>query len=235
MCGRFALWAAPEQIGEYFALSEVPVTAPRYNIAPSQDVLAVGVNAAGERRAARLRWGLVPHWAGAGMGDRGVINARAETVFTKPWFRDAAHRGRCLIPASCFFEWGASAARGKQPWCIRPRAGELFAFAGLWDLWVDPDSGRRLHSCAIITTAANEAVARVHDRMPVILSRRHHDLWLDRSVQDVGVLLPLLSAVPATEVEIYPVSTAVNDPAHDSAANIVRCGPVESGNGNGSG
>ncbi|MBN2232399.1 MAG: SOS response-associated peptidase [Deltaproteobacteria bacterium] len=231
MCGRFGLWATTAEVAEYFALAEVPRVSPRYNITPAQDIMAVGINATGQRRAAWLHWGLVPHWAGAGKGARGMINARAETVFTKPWFRDAARGARCLIPANCFFEWSESRSSGRQPWCIRPRQGGLFAFAGLWDLWVDPDSGRRLHSCAIITTASNEAVARVHDRMPVILSLRHHDLWLDRSVRDVGTLLPLLVAVPAAELKIYPVGTAVNDPAHDSAANIVRSEPVASGDG----
>jgi putative SOS response-associated peptidase YedK len=132
-----------------------------------------------------LRWGLVPHWANDEKVGYKMINARAETIFTKPAYKAAAKRHRCLIPASCFFEWKRTGEKKKQPYCIRPKDEGLFAFAGLWEHWQDKKSDKKIDSCTIVTTRANEAVAELHDRMPVIIGKDDFDLWLDRSMQNL--------------------------------------------------
>ncbi|MDW8468794.1 MAG: SOS response-associated peptidase [Burkholderiales bacterium] len=215
MCGRFALHASPEVVAREFGLAAVPAVAPRYNIAPGSDVLAVRARDGG-REAALVRWGLVPAWAkDARVGAR-MINARAETVAEKPAFRAAYRRRRCLVPASGFFEWQARPS-GKQPWYVRPRAGELFTFAALWERWSGPEGP--LETCAIVVTRANEALAPVHDRMPVIVAPEHWQRWLDCSAPtDVGDLLRPCD--PALLV-LYPVSGAVNDARRDEPS-LVR-------------
>ncbi|MBS3777111.1 MAG: SOS response-associated peptidase [Bacteroidales bacterium] len=203
MCGRFGLWATPKQVVDHFQLQEPLPFALRYNIAPSQEVLAVGQTREGTRKAAWLRWGLVPHWAKDEKVGYKMINARAETMFTKPAYKSAAKRHRCLIPASCFFEWQRSyKGSKKQPYCIRPKDGGLFAFAGLWEHWQDEEAGKKIYSCTIITTRANEAVAELHDRMPVVIWKENFDLWLNRSVEDPEQLQPLLE--PISELLLKP-------------------------------
>ena len=156
--------------------------APRYNIAPSQPLLAV-LNG-GERRAAHLRWGLIPSWAkSAAVGSR-LINARAETVAERPSFRTALARRRCLVLADGFYEW-QRAGKARRPMRVTLKSGEPFAFAGLWESWRDPD-GEIVRSCTIITTEANELLRPVHERMPVILPKEMESLWLDEDVQDAA-------------------------------------------------
>ncbi|MCX7962461.1 MAG: SOS response-associated peptidase [Burkholderiales bacterium] len=216
MCGRFALHASPEVIALEFALAAVPAFAPRYNIAPGSDILAVRARD-GAREAVLVRWGLVPAWAkDARVGGARMINARAETVAEKPAFRAAYRRRRCLVPASGFFEWQARPG-GKQPWYIRPRTGELFAFAGLWERWSGPEGP--LETCAIVVTQANEALAPVHDRMPVIVAPEHWQRWLDCSAP-AGVDDLLRPCDPALLV-LYPVGRAVNDARRDEPS-LVR-------------
>lgn len=187
MCGRYALHSHPDVVGLQFNLSTVPQFAARYNIAPTAEVLIVRRNG-----AALARWGL-----------RGKFhNSRAETVAAKPVFREAYRRRRCLIPANGFYEWKQESGR-KQPYYVRPAGGELFAFAGLWETW------QELETCAVITTEANPAMRQIHDRMPLILSREQYANWL-------GGDESLLASVPATEINAYPVSTAVNRAANDS-------------------
>ena len=135
MCGRFGLWANPKQIADHFQLQEPLPFVPRYNIAPSQEVLAVGQTREGQRKQTWLRWGLVPHWAKDEKVGYKMINARAESMFDKPAYRSAARKRRCLIPASCFFEWKRRGQGPNQPYCIRPRDDDLFAFAGIWERW----------------------------------------------------------------------------------------------------
>ena len=225
MCGRFGLWASPQRVAEHFQLQEPLPFTPRYNIAPSQEILAVGQTRAGLRKAAWLRWGLVPHWAKDEKVGYKMINARAETVFTKPAYKTAAKRHRCLIPASCFFEWQRSEkGTKKQPYCIRPKGKAFFAFAGLWERWQDREADRKIDSCTIVTTRANEAVAQLHDRMPVIIGPEDFDLWLDRGVEDPERLLPLLEPVSSQNLDIYPVGAEVNSPANDSDKVIKRIG-----------
>ena len=145
-----------------------------------------------------------------------MINNRAETIFTKPAYKAAAKGHRCLIPASCFFEWKRTGEKKKQPYCIRTKDEGLFAFAGLWEHWVDQEAGQKIDSCTIVTTQANEAVTELHDRMPVIIGEADFDLWLNRSVDDPEQLQPLLAPISSPELEIYPVGLEVNSPGNDS-------------------
>jgi putative SOS response-associated peptidase YedK len=154
-----------------------------------------------------------------------MINARAETIFTKPAYKSPAKRHRCLIPASCFFEWQRSdKGSKKQPYCIRPKDEGLFAFAGLWEHWQDEEAGKKIDSCAIVTTRANEAVAELHDRMPVVIRKENFELWLDRSVKGPEQLQPLLEPISSQELEIYPVGLDVNSPRNDSEEVIRKVG-----------
>lgn len=168
MCGRFTLRVPAAELVEIFRLLRRPDVQPRYNIAPTQPVAVVRRIDRG-RELSMLRWGLVPSWAKDPKIGARMINARAETVATKPAFRTALRRRRCLVPADGFYEWAKSAGGTKQPHYITRRDGRPFAFAGLWESWDGPD-GSSIESCTIVTTEANDLVGRIHDRMPVILS-----------------------------------------------------------------
>lgn len=211
MCGRFNLTASGEEIAEAFDLDEVPPLAPRYNIAPTQPVAVVRPEpAAPKRRLALLKWGLVP--GGSLEGDRGFINARAETAWDKPSFREAFARRRCLIPASGFYEWQRTAGARKQPWHLGLASGRVFAFAGLWEPPLAEDGPP---TCAILTTEPNELAREVHDRMPVILDPSAYARWLDPAAGAYAALRPLLRPFPAEAMRAFPVGTAVNDPRCD--------------------
>ncbi|MCS7040325.1 MAG: SOS response-associated peptidase, partial [Anaerolineae bacterium] len=179
MCGRFTLTASGDELASLFDLEQAPNLEPRYNIAPTQPVAVVRLDREGRRREFTLmRWGLIPSWAkDIHIGNR-LINARAETLTEKPAFRTAFRRRRCLIPANGFYEWQKPTAGRKQPYFIGLPDRRPFAFAGLWEHWEGAD-GSVLDSCAIITTAANERVRVLHDRMPVILERTDFGDWLD--------------------------------------------------------
>ena len=213
MCGRFSL-GATIRVGQLFDLPDWPETPPRYNIAPSQEVPAVIQNRETGGRELRLfRWGLVPSWAkDPAIGSR-MINARSETAATKPAFRTSLRDRRCLILADGFYEWKREGSR-KQPYYIRLRDGELFAFAGLWDRWAPADD-QPLHTCTIVTTTPNELVRPIHDRMPVILPSSAYRLWLDPAMRDVDPVQALLTPYPADGMITYPVSTRVNNPTYD--------------------
>jgi putative SOS response-associated peptidase YedK len=212
MCGRFTLTTNLGAIAARFGVARfLEEVGPRYNIAPTQTVIVVRDD--GERHLVQMRWGLIPAWAkDPAIGDR-IINARAETVATKPAFRAALRRRRCLIPADGFYEWRL-AGRRKQPIYIRLKSREPFAFAGFWEAWTSP-GGEEIKSCTIITTGANDLLKPIHDRMPVLLGRDAEKVWLDPVIQDPERLLPLLVPYPASEMEIYPVSTKVNNPTND--------------------
>ena len=215
MCGRFTLGATAATLAAQFDLANVPTWTPRYNIAPTQEVLVVLQPSPQANQEARLhRWGLIPPWAkDPSIGNR-MINARAETVATKPAFRRAFKERRCLLLADGLYEWQRQERR-KQPFYIRLRDGRPFAFAGLWEHW-EGSEGMAIQSCAILTTTSNEVVGRIHDRMPVILSPTDYDRWLDPSIQEPAVLQTLLRPYPADEMTAYPVSTLVNSPANDN-------------------
>jgi len=196
-----------------FALGEMPDhLEPRYNIAPSQPVLVIPNR--GPRRLRPARWGLVPHWAADPAIGHRLINARAETLATRPAFRDAVALRRCLIPADGFYEWQRAGGRRTQPFYVRRRDGSPFAFAGLWDVWRAPD-GERIASCTIVTTDSNALLAPIHDRMPVILDEVAYDAWLDPRPRAAAALEGLLVPFAAAPLEAYPVSTLVNTPAND--------------------
>jgi len=218
MCGRFTLTTDLDHLEERFAFRATNLSfAPRYNIAPSQGVLAV-INDEGENRAGFLRWGLIPSWAkDEAIGDR-MINARAETVAEKPSFRRALQKRRCLILADGFYEWQKEGKR-KVPMYVTLKSHIPFAFAGLWETW-KPPTGEPIHSCTIITTTPNSLMAPIHDRMPVLLPRKVEALWLDRAVEDPQKLLPLLTSYSAKEMEAYAVSALVNSPRNDIPACI---------------
>jgi putative SOS response-associated peptidase YedK len=222
MCGRFSLEGSATTLARHFNVQESVAWTSRYNLAPSQEALTIVQPAGGAREMRRMRWGLIPSWAkDPGIGAQ-LINARAETVATKPAFRSAFRERRCLILTDGFYEWQALGRR-KQPWCIRMQDGRPFAFAGLWERWADP-AGKEIVSCTIITTTPNELIRRFHHRMPVILAPRDYDVWLDASVHDVNRLTPLLTAYPAEEMTAYPVSLLVNNPANDTPACQSRTG-----------
>ena len=214
MCGRFTLITNLGAIAARFGVSrflEEVRHAPRYNIAPTQTVIVV--NDEGTRTLTEMRWGLIPSWAkDPAIGNR-MINARAETVATKPAFRVALRKRRGLIPADGFYEW-QPVGRRKQPVRIVLKTREPFGFAGLWESWTSPE-GEESRSCTIITTEANELLTPIHDRMPVILNHDAEAVWLDPTIQDSARLLPLLRPYPSEEMEIYQVSTRVNNPDRD--------------------
>lgn len=217
MCGRFTLTSTPEQLAQCFGLDEPPQAAPRYNIAPGQDVLAIRVDAETSRRVAvHPRWGLVPSWAkDAAIGAR-MINARAETVAEKPAFRGAFRARRCLVPADGFYEWATRHGR-KQAHYIGLRDGAPFGFAGLWEHWVDP-SGGALESCTLLTRDAIESIRAIHSRMPVILDPAAYEAWLDPALDDPALLAALLQPPPEEHIVCHPVSDRVNDVRFDDPA-----------------
>lgn len=214
MCGRFTLTTNLGVIAKRFGVSrflEEVDHAPRYNVAPTQTVIVV--NDDGTRHLAQMRWGLIPSWAkDPAIGNR-MINARAETIATKPAFRAGFRKRRCVIPADGFYEW-RPLGRRKQPTYIALKSREPFGFAGLWESWTSQE-GEEIKSCTIITTEANELLKPIH-RMPVILTREAETIWLDPSIEEPAKLLPLLKRYPAAKMEYYAVSTWVNNPAHDS-------------------
>jgi putative SOS response-associated peptidase YedK len=211
VCGRYLLKSPPQVVADLFGLTEVPDLRPRYNVAPTQQVAAVG-DFGGGRRLSLLRWGLIPFWSRADAGGTGQINARSETAADKPSFRQPFRTRRCLVPADGFFEW-LQEGRRKRPYLFRLRGGAPFAFAGLWDRWEGPSGP--VQSCAVLTTSANDLVGRVHDRMPVILNPSDFDRWLDPAEHDPAVLLPLLRPYPADLMESIAVSDRVNNARND--------------------
>ena len=210
MCGRFVQAQDPATYAEFFGAAPVEnleAAAPSYNVAPTNRVYAVADHE-GERRLVRFRWGLIPFWAkDKGIGSR-HINARAESVATKPSFRDSFLARRCLIPADGFFEW-QKRARGKLPHYIYRADAAPLALAGLWASWRDPDTEERVVSCTIVTTEPNELLADIHNRMPVVLPADTWDQWLDREFKNADALQAMLT--PSVEaLEAHPVSTLVN-------------------------
>lgn len=215
MCGRFSLTLPVEAMGRLFGFDERPNIAPRYNIAPSQEIAAVRRRGdTGQRELAMLRWGFVPAWARDPESGPKPINARAETVTGKPAFRDAFQHRRCLIPADGFYEWKKEAG-GKQPWRIVRADDAPFAFAGLWECWRGKN-GAVLETCVIVTTDANETLAPIHARMPVILDIGRFAAWLEASPAEAAELMEPWRG----ELRAYPVSRRVNAPNNDDAGLI---------------
>lgn len=220
MCGRFTLTVDPADLQEAFADTTFPAKfAPRFNIAPSQPILAIPND--GRNAADFFVWGLIPSWAkDPSIGNR-LINARGETLAEKPSFRGALKYKRCLILADGFYEWKSQpGTKTKIPHFIFLQSRQPFAFAGLWDEWHSPDGGD-IRSATIVTIEPNELMATIHNRMPVILPPSAYAQWLDPAPQTPDHLLPLLKPFPAAQMTAHPVSTLVNSPANDRAELVV--------------
>ena len=218
MCGRFSMFTYIKALKDQFKIDDILTSIePRYNIAPAQKIATVVQYES--RQLVEMKWGLVPSWAkDSKIGNR-LINARAETVATKPAFRSAFKKRRCLILADSFFEWQKS-GDVKTPMLIRLKSEETFAMAGLYEYW-KMKSGKTLESCAIVTTAANEFMKPIHDRMPVILRPENEDSWLDSELQEVQEVTRLLEPVDFDLMESYEVSTYVNSPRNQDS-NVIR-------------
>ena len=213
MCGRFTVRSNLNAIAKEFGLSGILDLIPHYNIAPTQLVAAVR-SLDGPKELVMLRWGLVPPWATElSIGSR-MINARSETVATKPSFKKAFQSRRCLVVADGFYEWQKTDDK-KQPFFIRLKSDQPFGFAGLWER--NDRTGQPVETCTIITTTANEMMVPLHERMPVIIPTEQYDLWLDPKVEDVTQLERLLQPFPSDKMTAYPVSTLVNSPKNDLA------------------
>jgi len=217
MCGRFTL-KQPRRINIInFDEADLPTLPPRYNIAPTQDVLTV-VERENSREARMLQWGLIPFWS---KEPKGIINARVETIAEKASFNESFQKRRCLIFADGFYEWERS-GKISQPYYFQLKDGEPFAFAGVWDNWRAND--RVITSCAIITTKANELLASIHTRMPVILPPELYDFWLNEDSREPE-LKDILMPFPASEMISHAVSYEVNDVKNEGEHLLRRVEP----------
>ncbi len=223
MCGRYSLTTPSEAVRAYFDFVELPNLPPRANIAPSQDVAAVRLGPDDDaRHFVWLRWGLIPAWAKeAAIGDR-MINARAESVAEKPAFRSAFRARRCLIAADGFYEWRSEGGR-KQPYRITLPDTDVFAFAGIWERWRDPQGNESVETCAIVTTEAVPALRPIHHRMPVILDPDDFAAWLNPGTE-ADALQALLGEQRQRAFTTYTVSTRVNSAANDDLSLLA---PIE--------
>ncbi len=218
MCGRYRLARSKQLLAEYFDTDFDDLDwEPRHNLAPTQAVPIVRQMQVAEKpRTTLARWGLIPSWTSDLASSPLMINARAETATNKPSFRDPLQRRRCLIPADGFYEWArrGAAKKARQPFCFEVGSAEVFAFAGIWDSWRNPQ-GVVVESCAILTTTANHLLADMHDRMPVILPRERYSRWMDPRIQDSEQVLAMVTPFQASLMRRYSVSTSVNYVAND--------------------
>ena len=228
MCGRITLTSSGRELAEQFELDShaTEVFAPRYNIAPSQDIAIVRTSREQLRVLSFERWGLVPHWAkDPAIGNR-LINARSETAATKPAFRDALAHRRCIVPVDGFYEWSGRGAE-RRPYIFQREDQRMLGLAELYERWIG-EGGEVIDSCTIQTTEANATLRPFHDRMPVILPREDYGHWLDRDRQDAGDLVSLLCPCPDDWLRARPVSTRINDPRNDDPECLVA--PPRTGN-----
>ncbi|MET0728900.1 MAG: SOS response-associated peptidase [Acidimicrobiales bacterium] len=231
MCGRFVSATPPDQVAAYFGTEEPEaVLHPSYNVAPTSDIYAVLADGFA-RRLDAFHWGLVPLWAKDPKIGSKMINARAETLAEKNAYKAAFKRRRCLIPADGFYEWrkdpDAPAKAKKQPYFIHRPDGEPYAFAGIWEVWKGPAKDQEpLRSCAIITTAPNEEMGKIHDRMPVILPPSAWDAWLDPENDDLELLGRLLVPCAPQLTTMHPVSPSVNNVRNNEPGLVEEIDPV---------
>ena len=213
MCGRFTLEPTAKFYERFHIENRLDQLIPRYNIAPGQQIPVVISKS--PNRVLMMHWGLIPHWAKDPKISYKMINARIETIAEKPSYRASVKNKRCIIPASGFYEWQAT-KEGKQPHFIHLKKHPLFGFAGLYDIWKN-ELGEEIYSCTIVTRAANHFMAKIHDRMPVILHPEHETKWLNKEITDPQDALMFLEPTKDSEMEEYEVSKEVNKPANDSA------------------
>ncbi|MBY4604152.1 MULTISPECIES: SOS response-associated peptidase [Bacillus] len=219
MCGRFTLFSTFEDIIDQFDIDQfLPKDEyhPSYNVAPSQNILAI-INDGANNRLGKLRWGLIPPWAKDEKIGYKMINARAETITEKQAFRKPLVSKRCIIPADSFYEWKRLDPKTKIPMRIKLKSSALFAFAGLYEKW-KTHQGDPLYTCTIITTTPNELMKDIHDRMPVILTHDQEKEWLNPLNTDSDDLQSLLLPYDADDMEAYQVSPLVNSPKNNSPA-----------------
>ena len=212
MCGRYNLYATTAELEEYFEVLRPPAAAPRYNIAPTQSSLILREEEAAPAWAT-ARWGLVPSWAKDLKSGARMINARSETVAEKPAFRAAYKRRRCIVPAGGYYEWKKLDAKSKQPYHIHRDDGKPLAFAGLWERWTKGDEP--VESFSVLTTESEGPLGEIHDRMPVMLSRDSHDVWLDPEV-DPAKLLELIRPLETDRLVGEAVSPIVGNVRNDT-------------------
>lgn len=224
MCGRFVITSAPAALRQLFGYVEQPNFPPRYNVAPTQPIPVVLLEN-GVRRFRLMRWGLLPGWVKDPRGFTLLINARSETVLEKPAFKNAIRRRRGLIPADGYYEWRTEAGR-KQPFFIYRADGEPLGFAAVFETWVGPN-GEELDTVAIVTAAAGEDLAALHDRVPVTISPRDFERWLDSKDDEVDAILPLMRAPRVGEFAWHPVSTRVNRVANDDEQLVLPISAAE--------
>lgn len=230
MCGRFVSSSSPADLAQYFGAEGTPTEAldQSWNVAPTNDVYVVHADG-GVRRVDAFHWGLVPSWAKDPKVGSRMINARAETLATKGAFKPAFQRRRCIVPVDGFYEWHkVPGQKAKQPCFVHRPDDEPYAFAGLWAVWRGPDKddSQRLRSTTIITTNANEAMAKIHDRMPVVLPASAWDEWLDPANDDIETLGRLLVPAPSELTVLRPVSTQVNKVANKGPELVEEVEPV---------
>ena len=230
MCGRFRVARKKEILEAEFGADVADDDqdwVPRYNVAPGQEIAVVRQDSAQPvRRLSQMRWGLIPSWTNDPSIGYKMINARSETVATMASFREPFRSQRCLIPADGFYEW-KRAGKEKLPFCFTLLDEAVFAFAGIWDRWKDPQ-GKWIETCSILTTKPNELVQDIHDRMPVILARDLYDVWLDPGFCKVSELQPLLKPYSAEAMRRYRVSQRLNQVKNDDAECVAEINPAVS-------
>lgn len=213
MCSRYSLTSPPEAVRAMFGYHNQAEFPSRYNIAPTQPVAIVRTSHGGERELALVRWGLIPSWAKEPEKFTTLINARSETASEKPSFRASLRHRRCIVPADAFYEWTGKPG-SKQPHMIGLKSGEVMGFAGIWEHWLGAD-GSEIETMAILTRDANDDMADIHDRMPVILNPEQYDQWLDcrpgSSLGTEGMMGPL----PTGLLNIVAISRELNNPRND--------------------
>lgn len=234
MCGRYVSATSPQQIADYFGAATVSesLVEPNYNVAPTVIVPAVR-DRDGDRHIDGLRWGLLPFWAKSLGAGAKMINARSETAAEKGAFKRALAKRRCIVPADAFYEWttvanpAGSGKPIKQPWCIKRIDGAPFAFAGLWETWRGPDGDDDpIYTCTILTREPNAVMAKLHDRMPVTVPPDQWEHWLDPATFEGAEILADLPPAPDELLEIYAVSTAVNNSRSSGAQLMDPAEPV---------
>lgn len=227
MCGRYVSSSPVAVLESYLSVDEVKADPleERYNVAPTDEVYVV-VEREERRLLGTMRWGLVPWFSKDPKGGAKMINARAESVPTKPAFRRAFEKRRCLVPADGFYEWQKRPDLPKLPFFIHGADGRPIVFAGLWEVWRESEDAEPLRTCTIITTTANDLLRPIHDRMPVVLPPERWEEWLDPSNQDLEGLRGLLSPAPNDLLALHPVSNKVNSVRNDGPDLLVPADPA---------